>query len=153
MAFLAGLFPGQAAAATTWRYNTYRSGGYLTQDPYSTACTAASAMMMLNFIALAGTGGPGFRWTASRVKNSPTDYRDMMSILWFARAHDTLASGRAGSDAHGWRNALNNFGWGQAAMLDPSAKFGPPPAESTAQNPRRRPPMLPDSFTLLILDR
>ncbi|HKV52712.1 MAG TPA: hypothetical protein VJO52_16065 [Gemmatimonadaceae bacterium] len=32
-----------------------------------------------------------------------------------------------------------------------SAKFGPPPAESTAQNPRRRPPMLPDSFTLLIL--
>ena len=34
-----------------------------------------------------------------------------------------------------------------------SAKFGPPPAESTAQNPRRRPPMLPDSFTLLILDR
>lgn len=34
-----------------------------------------------------------------------------------------------------------------------SAKFGPPPAESTAQNPRRRPPMLPDSFTLLILGR
>jgi DNA-binding beta-propeller fold protein YncE len=32
-----------------------------------------------------------------------------------------------------------------------SAKFGPPPAESTAANPRRRPPMLPDSFTLLIL--
>lgn len=32
-----------------------------------------------------------------------------------------------------------------------SAKFGPPPAESTAQNPRRRPPMLPDSFTLLVL--
>ena len=34
-----------------------------------------------------------------------------------------------------------------------SAKFGPPPAESTAQNPRRRPPMLPDSFTLLVLGR
>jgi hypothetical protein len=32
-----------------------------------------------------------------------------------------------------------------------SAKFGPPPAESTAQNPRRRPPIIPDSFTLLIL--
>ena len=123
VAFLAGLFPGHAAAETTWRYNTYRSGGYLTQDPYSTACTAASAMMMLNFIALAGTGGPGFTWTASRVKNSPTDYRDMMSIFWFARAHDTLASGRAGSDAHGWRNALNNFGWGQAAMLDPALRI------------------------------
>lgn len=32
-----------------------------------------------------------------------------------------------------------------------SARFGPPPADSTAQNPRRRPPILPDSFTLLIL--
>jgi hypothetical protein len=32
-----------------------------------------------------------------------------------------------------------------------SAKFGPPPAESTAQNPRRRPPMLPGTFTLLVL--
>lgn len=32
-----------------------------------------------------------------------------------------------------------------------SAKFGPAPAESTAQNPRRRPPMLPGTFTLLVL--
>jgi YVTN family beta-propeller protein len=43
--------------------------------------------------------------------------------------------------------------------LDPSthkvylvgAKFGPAPTDSTADNPRRRPPMLPDSFTLLVL--
>ena len=122
--FLAGLLPGHAAAAeTTWRYNTYRSGGYLTQDPYSTACVAASAMMMLNFIALAGTGGPGFNWRTSRVKNSPTDYADMMSILWFARAHDTLASSSPGTDAHGWRNALNAYGWGQPAMLDPGLRI------------------------------
>jgi YVTN family beta-propeller protein len=32
-----------------------------------------------------------------------------------------------------------------------AAKFGPPPTDSTADNPRRRPPMLPDSFTLLVL--
>jgi hypothetical protein len=32
-----------------------------------------------------------------------------------------------------------------------SAKFGPAPAESTAQNPRRRPPMIPGTFTLLEL--
>ncbi len=32
-----------------------------------------------------------------------------------------------------------------------TAKFGPPPAESTAANPRRRPEMIPDSFTLLVL--
>jgi len=118
VAFLGGLIPGHAAAATTWRYNTYRSAGYLTQDPYGTACTAASTMMMLNFIALGGTGGNGFRWKTSRVKNSPTDYRDMLSILYFERAHDTLAASSQGSDAHGWRNALNNYGWGAAAMTD-----------------------------------
>lgn len=32
-----------------------------------------------------------------------------------------------------------------------SAKFGPQPAEATPQNPRRRPPMIPGSFTLLVL--
>jgi hypothetical protein len=56
------------------------------------------------------------------VKNSPSDYRDMMSIFWFERQHDTLASTSPGSDAHGWRNALNNYGWGQAAMLDPTKR-------------------------------
>jgi DNA-binding beta-propeller fold protein YncE len=30
-----------------------------------------------------------------------------------------------------------------------SAQFGPPPADSTAANPRRRPPVVPGSFTLL----
>lgn len=33
-----------------------------------------------------------------------------------------------------------------------SAKFGPVPAESTATNPRRRPPMLPGSFTLIVVE-
>jgi YVTN family beta-propeller protein len=31
------------------------------------------------------------------------------------------------------------------------AKFGPPPTDSTADNPRRRPPMIADSFTLLVV--
>jgi hypothetical protein len=122
MVFAVGLFPGHASAVATWRYNTYRSTGYLTQDPYSTACTAASTQMMLNFIALGGNGGNGFRWRASRVKNSATDPSDMLSIFWFARAHDTLASTGHGSDAHGWRNALNRFGWGDAAMIDPTKR-------------------------------
>ena len=34
-----------------------------------------------------------------------------------------------------------------------SARFGPTPAESTAANPRRRPPMIPGSFTLLVIER
>ena len=34
-----------------------------------------------------------------------------------------------------------------------SAQFGPAPTESTAANPRRRPPMVPGSFTLLVLEQ
>jgi len=34
-----------------------------------------------------------------------------------------------------------------------SAHFGPTPTESTAANPRRRPPMVPGSFTLLVLEK
>ena len=33
------------------------------------------------------------------------------------------------------------------------ARFEPVPAESTASNPRRRPPMVPGSFTLLLIER
>jgi hypothetical protein len=119
---LVSLMPPTAQAATVWRFNLYRSGGFLYQDPYYTACTAAAAMMMLNFTDLNHTGGNGFRWTTYRTKNSPgrSVVRDMTSILWFERAHDTLSSASPGSDAHGWRNALNYYGWGNAAMTDPN---------------------------------
>ncbi len=33
-----------------------------------------------------------------------------------------------------------------------SARFGPAPAESTATNPRRRPPMIPGSFVVLVVE-
>jgi DNA-binding beta-propeller fold protein YncE len=33
-----------------------------------------------------------------------------------------------------------------------TAKFGPVPADSTASNPRRRPPMLPGSFSILVVE-
>jgi DNA-binding beta-propeller fold protein YncE len=32
------------------------------------------------------------------------------------------------------------------------AKFGPPPAEATAANPRRRPPIIPGSFMLMVVE-
>jgi hypothetical protein len=124
LVLLAGLLPAQAAAATAWRFNLYRSAGYLTQNPYSTACVAAATMMMLNFTDLSGGGGNGFRWTSTRVKNSsdPANKRDLTSVLSFARSHDTLAIGRPGSDPHGWRNALNYYGWGLSAMTTPSLR-------------------------------
>lgn len=34
----------------------------------------------------------------------------------------------------------------------PVARFGPVPAESTAANPRRRPPMLPGSFAIVVVE-
>ncbi len=110
--------PRPADAATTWTKNLYSSAGFMTQDPYYSACAAAAAMMMLNFTDLKGDGGNGFRWTNTRVKNSSnkTNYRDMTSVLWFARAHDTLSSRAHGTDPHGWRNALNYYGWGSDAM-------------------------------------
>ena len=111
-------------AGSTWSRNLYNRNGYVYQDPYPTACTAAALMMMLNFTALAHTGGNGFVWTNYRVQRSadPTNYRDMTSILYFERTHDTLRSTSAGSDAHGWRNALNYYGWGKAVMTDPSKR-------------------------------
>ena len=64
---------------------------------------------MLNFIALRGSGGEGFGW----LPTLSATVRDQ--ILAWERSHDTLAGGR-GSDPHGWRNALNYYGWGEAAL-------------------------------------
>ncbi len=62
--------------------------------------------MMLNFIGATGSGGNGFRWGAT------TSYDAQTAILAWERAHDTLLESADGSDAHGWRNALNFYGWG-----------------------------------------
>jgi hypothetical protein len=80
------------------------------QDPNSAACTAASVRSMLNFIAVRKTGGDGFLW-------KPNIGPAVQSrILAWERAHDTMAGGR-GSDPHGWRNALNYYGWGPTALV------------------------------------
>ena len=106
---LVALFPlsGHAAASTTWSKNLFVAKAFVYQDPYYTACTAASAMHMLNTIAYRGTGGYGFRWTPYTVKKSsnPDQLRDMTSILAFERRNDTLRSASAGAGPHGWRSA------------------------------------------------
>ena len=113
--------PVQAATPTIWTRNLYVSAAFLYQDPYAYACTAASTMIMLNTIAYRHTGGEGFQWKATRVKNDAnrSNLRDLTSILYFARGHDTLSPSGSGSDPHGWRNALNYYGWGSAAMTNP----------------------------------
>ena len=114
--------PAPAQASATWSRNLHVPSAMVYQDPYFTACTAASVMTMLNTIAGRGTGGEGFGWVPFRVKNSAiqAETRDMTSILAFERSRDTLRSTSAGSDAHGWRNALNYYGWGLEAMTDPA---------------------------------
>ena len=116
--------PGAASATSTWSKNLYVARAFMYQDPYANACTAAATMIMLNTIAAAGSGGDAFAWTPSRVKldPDPANLRDMLSILTFERANDTLRSASTGSDPHGWRNALNAFGWGTAAMTDPAKR-------------------------------
>jgi hypothetical protein len=91
------------------KLNLFASAGFRYQDPNWDACTATSAMDMLNFVAIAKSGGPGFIWTV-RLGSAARD-----AMLAWARAHDTLAGG-SGSDPHGWRNALNYYGWGSGAL-------------------------------------
>ena len=111
-----GVVPPRTDAATIWSKNLYRPGVLVYQDPYWTACTAAATMTMLNMAALTAGNRP-INWTQYRVQAGPaTDQRSMSSILTFERAHDTLNGGRPGSDPHGWRNALNYYGWGQRSM-------------------------------------
>jgi hypothetical protein len=89
--------------------NLYKSAGFRYQDPNYTACTATSAMDMLNFVSLGQRGGPGFRWSRS------LSARKRDTILRWERAHHTMVGGK-GTDMHGWRNALNFFGWGSSAL-------------------------------------
>jgi hypothetical protein len=91
------------------RLNLFNWAAFLYQDPNMSACTAAAAQIMLNMVATAGSGGPGFVWLLSRDGGT----RD--GVLAWEQTMDTMATGR-GSDPHGWRNALNAFGWTGAAM-------------------------------------
>jgi hypothetical protein len=89
--------------------NLFVASVFRYQDPNWAACTATSARSMLNFIKAAGSGGQGFIWRTS----ISAVMRD--TILAWERSHDTMTGGY-GSDPHGWRNALNYYGWGPAAL-------------------------------------
>ena len=89
--------------------NLYKSSGFRYQDTNYYACTSTSVMDMLNFIQIGGHGGSGFKWSV-RLGAAARD-----SILSWERTHDTLAGGN-GSDPHGWRNALNYYGWGSSYL-------------------------------------
>jgi hypothetical protein len=96
-------------ASNPARLDLFVAGGFRFQDPNWYACTSTSVMDMLNAIKLRGTGGANFIWIV-RLGSAARD-----SILAWERTHHTQAGGN-GSDPHGWRNALNYYGWGSVAL-------------------------------------
>jgi len=103
--------------------NLFVASGFRYQDPNMAACTATSVRSMLNFISLRSTGGEGFVW-------QPTVWGSVRDrILAWQRTHDTLVGGR-GSDPHGWRNALNYYGWGETALYAGSRVYEDVPFNS-----------------------
>jgi hypothetical protein len=101
----------------TWSVNLYNSSVVRFQNPDPNACVAAATVSMLGIIALnaisdtappVGSSLPTttFRWGID------TTYATQESVMDFDRKHMTMYRGYKGSDPHGWRNALNYFGWG-----------------------------------------
>ena len=89
----------------TWTLDVYDARADRWQNPDFTACTAAATESMLNTITWAGSAS-GFVWQPN------TTYDMQESILAFERGNMTMLDSSAGSDPHGWRNALNYYGWG-----------------------------------------
>jgi hypothetical protein len=98
------------AASTSpkiWKFDLYDSRAERYQDPDKTACTAASALSMLNTIYYDGSS-QAMKWQPT------TSVIVEKLILGYERSNMTMLARSAGSDPHGWRNALNYFGWGSA---------------------------------------
>jgi hypothetical protein len=100
-----------------WTMNMYQANAVRFQNPDWQACTAASAESMLNLITLntaevAPIGPQGHMPTPAMRWQFDNSYDMQHAILLWERDHMTMSRSYPGSDPHGWRNALNHFGWG-----------------------------------------
>jgi hypothetical protein len=107
--------PTPRPAAKEWRLDVYTAKGVRYQNPDLTACTAASALIMLNLAAYwtdytPAAGAPTPRrpqgWTPTVTLAAQN------SMLAYQRKNGTMLLTWDGADAHGWRTALNYFGFG-----------------------------------------
>ena len=116
-AMAAAAVPAEAPPAPpTWSVNLYDPSVVRLQNPDRTACVAAATVSMLGIISLSPLGDTppvgssipivSFRWAASN------GYATQERVQEFERRHMTMSSHFKGGDPHGWRNALNYFGWG-----------------------------------------
>jgi hypothetical protein len=110
--------PAQSAkpANGTWTYDVYDARAVRWQDPDLSACTAASALIMLN---MAMYWHDYTSLAAGRANaKAPTQWKPTVlyttqeSVLAYQRKTGTMLLSWRGADAHGWRNALNYYGWG-----------------------------------------
>jgi hypothetical protein len=113
--------PAEAPPAPfSWSMNLYNPSVVRYQNPDLNACVAAATMSMLGIIALTpmsdtappvGSSLPtiAFRWGID------TSYAMLENVMSYDRKHMTMYRGYKGSDPHGWRNALNQFGWGSTS--------------------------------------
>ncbi|HEX7491401.1 MAG TPA: hypothetical protein VF337_06835 [Candidatus Limnocylindrales bacterium] len=111
-----GYFASPSDQAARWDFDLFDPRAERYQNPDAVACTAAAAQSMLNTVA--------FHGVASHLSWLPTtSFSTQESILAYERNHMTMLTSSAGTDPHGWRNALNYFGWGslQAGVYRDSA--------------------------------
>jgi hypothetical protein len=113
---LLALFPAFVSASSTYEADVYSARSALYQDPDATACVAAAAQMMLNmtaynanlsFMSSSEVFQLPMRWRADTTAAKRT------AILAYSRANMTMLQSSLGTDPHGWRNALNYYGWGR----------------------------------------
>ncbi len=108
--------PPTPAPTGTWTFDMYDARAVRWQDPDVTACTATAAQIMLNMAVYwrdytslaASVPSPAqpVKWTAD------ISYARQEAVLAFERKNTTQVLTDGGADAHGWRNALNYYGWG-----------------------------------------
>ncbi len=110
---------GQAStpATATYTYNLYVTQAVKFQNPNLQACTAADTMTMLNLIyythararyarTTAALAQPELRWKPTITATA------QKTIYTWERSHMSQPLWSPGVDGHGWRNALNFYGWG-----------------------------------------
>jgi hypothetical protein len=106
-----------APPVPVWTVNIYDQGLVRNQNPDPLACTAAATESMLNLIARASLDDlppprGGTLPTTSFVWQVDTSFAQVENILAYERQNMTMWRSSPGTDPHGWRNALNYFGWG-----------------------------------------
>jgi hypothetical protein len=115
LAAVIAVLAGQATVpdTTTYVFNLFTPEAVRYQNPDYSACTSASTMVMLNTIYYtAGPSGPPNAGDLEFIWTPDVSYEKQTRILKWERKNMTMPYWQSGSDVHGWRNALNYYGWG-----------------------------------------